>query len=112
MAKKKQKIPEKKLIELLAKHLKTTHLTAENIVKEIKEKLIPYAKVIDLEQQEREVQAQRQKKELEGKIKTLEEENEEENDDDAIEQQRDENELRAVSEAHQRLDDDIGQAVQ
>ena len=43
-----KKIPEKKLVELLEKHLETKKHTAEKIVSDIKEKIIPYAKIIDL----------------------------------------------------------------
>ncbi len=42
-----KKIPGEKLIEFLQKHLKTSKETAENIVTDIKEKLIPYAIVIE-----------------------------------------------------------------
>ena len=40
-----KKIPENKLVELLEKHLETSKETAQKIVSEIKQKLIPYAKV-------------------------------------------------------------------
>lgn len=44
-----KKIPEKKLIELLQKHLATSQETAEKIVYDINQKLVPFAKIIDLE---------------------------------------------------------------
>lgn len=40
-----KRIPEEKIIELLAKHLKTSQETARKIVSDIKEKLIPFAKI-------------------------------------------------------------------
>lgn len=48
-----KKVPEKKLVELLAKHLETSHQIAEKIILEIKEKLIPYARIIDIEKEEK-----------------------------------------------------------
>ncbi|OGZ63722.1 MAG: hypothetical protein A3A98_00315 [Candidatus Staskawiczbacteria bacterium RIFCSPLOWO2_01_FULL_40_39] len=45
-----KKIPEKKLIELLAKHLETSKENAEKIVRDIKQKLIPYAKKVPTEE--------------------------------------------------------------
>ncbi|MBX4200713.1 hypothetical protein KW786_01145 [Candidatus Parcubacteria bacterium] len=44
-----KKISEDKLAELLQTHLETSLETAQNIVGEIKEKLIPYAKIADAE---------------------------------------------------------------
>ncbi len=43
-----KKIPEKKLIELLQKHLETSQENAEKIISDIKQRLIPFAKIIDL----------------------------------------------------------------
>ena len=44
-----KKVPENKITELLQEHLKTSKETAEKIVNDINQKLIPYAKIIDLE---------------------------------------------------------------
>ena len=75
-----KKIPEEKLVELLEKHLEIKKNVAENIIKEINEKLIPFAKVID-EEKEAEIRKQqeetkRQQEELEEKSKNQEEINE------------------------------------
>lgn len=43
-----KKIPEEKLVEFLAKHLEASKETAEKVVQDIKEKLIPYTKTADL----------------------------------------------------------------
>lgn len=43
-----KKTSEKKLVELLVKQLEISKQVAENIIKDINEKLIPYAKIIDL----------------------------------------------------------------
>lgn len=43
-----KEISDKKIVELLAKQLDTSKQVAENIIKDINEKLIPYAKIIDL----------------------------------------------------------------
>ncbi len=43
-----KKIPEKKLIELLEKHLEISSEIAQRIIYDISQKLIPYAKVIEL----------------------------------------------------------------
>ena len=55
---------------------------AENIVKEIKEKLIPYAKIIDLEQEEKEEEERQREKgvalEKKDKIEEITEENKKE----------------------------------
>jgi len=45
----RHKMPNDKVAELLAKHLETSKETAQNIVKELQEKLIPYAKIADAE---------------------------------------------------------------
>lgn len=42
-----KKIPEEGIIELLSKHLETSREAAQKIMTEIKEKLIPYAKIVD-----------------------------------------------------------------
>ncbi len=44
-----KKVPENKITELLQEHLKISKETAEKIVNDINQKLIPYAKIIDLE---------------------------------------------------------------
>jgi len=49
-----KKIPEKKLVELLEKHLETSKETAEKILSDIKEKLIPYAKEVSPTEDEKE----------------------------------------------------------
>ena len=46
-----KKFPEEKLVELLQTHLETSKEVAENIIKEIKEKLIPYAKEISMDEE-------------------------------------------------------------
>lgn len=46
-----KKISEKKLTELLEEHLETSKETAEKIVNNIKEKLIPYVKTLNLEEE-------------------------------------------------------------
>lgn len=43
-----KKVPENKLVELLAKHLETSKETAQKIIADIKQKLIPYAKKVPL----------------------------------------------------------------
>ena len=45
-------IPEEKLVELLEKHLEVSKETAEKIISDIKEKLIPYIKIINIEEKE------------------------------------------------------------
>ncbi len=42
-----KKVPEEKIVELLASHLQTSPETSRNIVQELKEKLIPYARIAD-----------------------------------------------------------------
>jgi len=66
-----KKIPEKKLIELLAEHLEIPQETAEKIIQEIKEKLIPYAKIIDLEKEE---EQRKKEKEVEYQKEKIQEE--------------------------------------
>ncbi len=48
-----KKIPESKLIEFLAKHLEIPMENAQKIIQQINEKLIPYAKIIDLDKEEK-----------------------------------------------------------
>jgi len=60
-----KKFPEKKVAEFLAQHLKTSHETAEKIITEINEKLIPYARTIDLEQKKKDEEARQAARELE-----------------------------------------------
>ena len=50
-----KKIPDKKLAELLAKHLETSEKTTENLIADIKQKLIPYAKEILVPEEEERV---------------------------------------------------------
>ncbi len=64
-----RKIPEDKLVEFLAKHLGTTTQTAANIVKEINNKIIPYAKLIN--------RSEENEKEFTEKLQTSEEIDEE-----------------------------------
>ena len=47
-----KKIPENKLVELLAKHLECTKEVAEKIVQDIKEKLVPCAQIIEVGSEE------------------------------------------------------------
>ncbi|MDO8530299.1 MAG: hypothetical protein Q7S10_02750 [bacterium] len=47
-----KKVPEKKIVEFLAKHLEVSEETAEKIVGDIKQKLIPFAKIVDTEKEE------------------------------------------------------------
>jgi len=47
-----KKIPEEKLAEFLAKHLECPKETAKKIIADIKEKLIPYAKIIEIKSEE------------------------------------------------------------
>ena len=56
--------PEKKLTELLAKHLETEHKTAENIISELKEKLLPYAKIVKEPEEEVEKEISEPKPEI------------------------------------------------
>ena len=44
----KRKIPEDKLLEILAEHLETSKETAEKILSDIKQKLIPFAKWVPI----------------------------------------------------------------
>ena len=46
-----KKIPEEKLVELLQKHLETSQETAQKTVNDINQKLIPFAKIINLEKE-------------------------------------------------------------
>lgn len=46
-----KKVPEKKIVELLQEHLETSKEIAQNIVNEINQKLIPYAKAISDEEE-------------------------------------------------------------
>ena len=66
------KIPENKLVELLEKHLETSKETAEKIIQDIKENLIPYAKIIDLEKEEeqrkKEKEAEYQKEKIQEEL--------------------------------------------
>ena len=49
-----KRVPEQKLIELLKEHLEITQDIAEKIISDIKEKLIPYVKIIDVEEEKKE----------------------------------------------------------
>lgn len=50
-----KKIPEDKLVELLSKHLETSAKTAQKIISDIKEKLIPFAKIITTTKEQEEL---------------------------------------------------------
>jgi len=73
-----KKIPENKIVELLGKHLEIPQETAEKIIQDIKEKLVPYAKVIDLEKEsierERRKQEAEKQREIEYKKEKIQEE--------------------------------------
>ena len=60
-----KKIPENKLADFLAKHLPTKEHAASKIIKGIKEKLLPYAKIIDIEEEEKGAEKERRKREAE-----------------------------------------------
>jgi len=46
-----KRIPEEKLAEFLQKHLETSKETAEKIIQDIKLKIVPFAKIVDLEKE-------------------------------------------------------------
>lgn len=48
-----KRAPEEKIVELLQKHLRTTPEVSNKIVADLKEKIIPYFRVVDLEQLEK-----------------------------------------------------------
>lgn len=48
----KKRVPEKKLVEILAQHLKTSQQVAEKVVADIQQKLTPYAKEITIPKEE------------------------------------------------------------
>ena len=65
-----KKVPEKKLVEFLEKHLETSKETAEKIVQDIKTKLIPFAKISSAEDLAIENQKEKYREDLLKKINT------------------------------------------
>ena len=63
-----KKIPEKKLVEFLEKHLETSTETAEKVVEDIRENLVPYIKITSTENSETEGQKEKYRQELLKKI--------------------------------------------
>ena len=59
-----KKISESKVVELLQKHLETSKEIAEKIVADIKEKLIPYAQIIDTNKKTDAIDIQETKEDL------------------------------------------------